>query len=102
MSFDPTIGAFEIGVMVSIFLFGLVTVQVFTYYKKFSSDPWLMKAFVGAVWLLELAHTASTAQSIYFVTVVKYGQKEFINRFPVSIIVAVALALSGIIGPAIQ
>ncbi|KAG5726752.1 hypothetical protein E4T56_gene15195 [Termitomyces sp. T112] len=98
--FNPTIGAFEIGVMVSMFLFGLVTSQVFSYFKKFPNDPYLMKAFVGAVWILELAHTALTAHSIYFITVVKYGQKQFINQFPVSLIAVVAL--SGIIGPAIQ
>lgn len=99
-SFDSTVGAFEIGVMVSIFLFGLVTVQTFSYYKKFPNDPWQMRTFVAIIWFMELAHTSLSAHSIYWITVINYGRSESLNRFPPSLIAAVVL--SGLIGPPIQ
>ncbi|KAF8071611.1 hypothetical protein FPV67DRAFT_884030 [Lyophyllum atratum] len=99
-SFDSTVGAFEIGVMVSLFLFGLVTVQTFSYYKKFPNDPWQMRTFVAIIWTLELAHTALTAHSVYWMTVINYGRSETLMDFSPSLIAAVVL--SGIIGPSIQ
>ncbi|KAG6889265.1 hypothetical protein C0995_002260 [Termitomyces sp. Mi166 len=33
INLTPTLGVYEIGVLISMFLFGLVTVQTFTYYK---------------------------------------------------------------------
>ncbi|RDB25520.1 hypothetical protein Hypma_006316 [Hypsizygus marmoreus] len=99
-TFDPTVGALEIGVMVALFLFGLVTVQTFAYYKKFPNDSWQMKTFVAAIWAMELGHNILACHSVYFVTVTKYGQPETLDRFPVSLIAAVVL--SGLIGPATQ
>ncbi|KAG6911428.1 hypothetical protein DXG01_016525 [Tephrocybe rancida] len=97
---DSTLGAYEIGVMISIFLFGLLTVQTFTYYKKFPNDAWYLRTFVGVIWVLELAHTMLTAHSLYWLSVLKYGQQEFIFEFPPSLVPL--LGLSGVIGPAVQ
>jgi hypothetical protein len=98
--FNGTVGAVEIGVMISNFLFGLATVQTFSYYKKFPKDPWQMKSFVGVLWILELAHSMLTSHTIYWTTVIEYGNTKALNLIPGSLIGAVVL--SGIIGPAIQ
>jgi hypothetical protein len=47
-TFNPhaTIGALEIGVLLSAFLFGIVTVQTFMYFKKFPNDTWMLKLLV--------------------------------------------------------
>lgn len=99
-TFDPTVGAVEIGVMISIFLFGLVSVQTFGYYKKFSNDPWQLRTFVGVIWTLELTHCALSAHSVYWVTVTNFGRTAVLNEIPPAL--GASVALSGIIGPAIQ
>ena len=42
-----TLGAMEVGVMISIFLLGALTIQVYTYYHKFTSDSWKFKLLVS-------------------------------------------------------
>ncbi|KAH0582191.1 hypothetical protein H2248_011838 [Termitomyces sp. 'cryptogamus'] len=96
----PTLGVYEIGVLISMFLFGLVTVQTFTYYKKFPKDPWYLRLYVGVLWFTELVHTMLTAHSLYFISVMCYGEPEFISVFPSTLVGAVGLF--GIIGPAVQ
>lgn len=41
-----TLGIIEIGVSVSVFLFGLSTIQVYSYHSRFPNDPIQLKAFV--------------------------------------------------------
>lgn len=45
-AFDPhpTLGALEIGAFISIFLFGIVTVQVYLYFRHFPKDNNVLKA----------------------------------------------------------
>jgi hypothetical protein len=42
-----TLGAMEIGVIISIFLFGALTIQVYIYFHKFTSDSWKFKLLVS-------------------------------------------------------
>lgn len=42
-----TIGALEIGSLVAIFIFGIVTLQMYTYYTTFWKDLWYYKALVS-------------------------------------------------------
>lgn len=41
-----TLGLLEIGVLISVFLLGALTVQVYMYYHKYSSDSWKIKLLV--------------------------------------------------------
>lgn len=43
---DGVLGPHEVGVMVAIFLFGLVTIQTFTYFRKYPEDPRSVKVLV--------------------------------------------------------
>lgn len=42
-----TLGAIEIGILVSVFLFGFYTVQAIIYYANFPDDPKILKGLVS-------------------------------------------------------
>jgi hypothetical protein len=46
LDIEGIIGPHEVGVLFSVFLFGLVTIQTFTYYQKYSRDIAGIKALV--------------------------------------------------------
>jgi hypothetical protein len=72
----------EIGILISLFLFGIVTVQTSVYYDRFPKDPWHIKYLVAFVWILELGHTFLISYLIYSTTIVWYGQVEKLVKFP--------------------
>lgn len=45
-TFDSTLGLLEIGGFLAVFLFGLVTLQMFIYYGRYPNDPKKIKALV--------------------------------------------------------
>jgi len=47
-SLDASLGAIEIGVIVSSALFGLLIVQCYTYYQADFKDEWFLKTLVSA------------------------------------------------------
>lgn len=47
-TFDA-LGALEIGTFIALFLFGVITLQVFTYFHKFPHDPATFKALVCVI-----------------------------------------------------
>ncbi|KAH8825845.1 hypothetical protein DL96DRAFT_1610074 [Flagelloscypha sp. PMI_526] len=51
---DSTFGALFAGFAVSCLLFGIVCMQVYSYFQRFSSDPLFTKSMVGGIWILEL------------------------------------------------
>ncbi|KAF4575403.1 hypothetical protein EYR36_006762 [Pleurotus pulmonarius] len=100
-----TLGIIEVGVSVSVFLFGLSTIQVYSYHSRFPNDPVKLKLFVYLVWyakrpstgqsneltphlqrrLLELGHVICTLDYFWAVSIVQYGHPEMIlGRAPPS------------------
>ncbi|KAJ7114907.1 hypothetical protein C8R44DRAFT_795044 [Mycena epipterygia] len=71
---DGTLGALEIGTFVGTFLFGILTLQTFNYYRQFPKDSKTLKITIAVLWLLEFAHTLCSLQGIYVITVTFYGQ----------------------------
>ncbi|KAJ7108342.1 hypothetical protein C8R44DRAFT_885088 [Mycena epipterygia] len=96
-SLDATVGALEIGTLVAIYLFGLVTGQVYAYFHRYSNDPWGLKVLVGIVWSLDLGHTVAISNCLYTVTVTQYGRPDLIDILPRSL--DVSIIISGVIGP---
>ncbi|KAJ7433718.1 hypothetical protein FB451DRAFT_1313347 [Mycena latifolia] len=47
---DGTYGALEIGSAVATFLFGILTLQAFNYYREFPQDSKLLKITIAATW----------------------------------------------------
>ena len=44
---DDTLGAIEVGVLVSTILFGVLIVQCYTYYQAGFKDQWLIQTLVS-------------------------------------------------------
>ncbi|KAJ7059567.1 hypothetical protein C8F01DRAFT_1144988 [Mycena amicta] len=77
-----SLGATEIGSVIAVFLFGIETLQVYTYYRRSSGDSRLLKWTVAIVWFLELAHVISAWHALYSQTVVFYGNPLHVLRPP--------------------
>ncbi|KAJ6595807.1 hypothetical protein DFH09DRAFT_1305586 [Mycena vulgaris] len=84
LDLNGSLGAIEIGVVLGVFLFGIVTLQTFNYYRDFPKDSRLLKASVGLVWFLELGHTISALHALYCQTVTFYGHPNHISSPPPS------------------
>ncbi|KAF8195632.1 hypothetical protein K438DRAFT_1826265 [Mycena galopus ATCC 62051] len=98
---NPTIGALQIGVLVSYVIFGVTTTQTYIYYTRFPDDQWKLKAFVTFVWVCELAHAICIGHTVYTYTITDYGHPErLISRVPASL--EAAIFFSGIIAAAVQ
>ncbi|KAF7433632.1 hypothetical protein PC9H_005593 [Pleurotus ostreatus] len=66
----------EIGSAVSVFLFGVYTVQLYLYYSNFPKDRWQLKALVAVVSVLELGHVISVLHYLYTISISWYDHPE--------------------------
>lgn len=46
---NPTIGVLQIGSLIGVFLFGVVSVQAYNYYALYKEDGWANKALVCCI-----------------------------------------------------
>ncbi|KAJ7032723.1 hypothetical protein C8F04DRAFT_644527 [Mycena alexandri] len=98
---NPTLGALQIGVLISCLLFGLTTMQTYIYYTRFPDDPRMLKALVAFVWSCELALVVCSADTLYRYTILDYGHPErLLQRTPSSLEAAVFFC--GIIAASVQ
>ncbi|KAJ7166207.1 hypothetical protein C8R46DRAFT_1276068 [Mycena filopes] len=63
------LGVMEIGLFISLVLFGVVVQQGYVYFNNCRSDRAGLKLLVGTVLLLELCHSVSACNAIYYFTV---------------------------------
>ncbi|KAF8150473.1 hypothetical protein K438DRAFT_1988432 [Mycena galopus ATCC 62051] len=75
---NTTLGALEIGVVVSCVLFGVTTLQAYIYYTRFPDDSRFLKGLVAFVWILETAHTVCLVVLLYTFTISYYAQPELL------------------------
>ncbi|KZP28540.1 hypothetical protein FIBSPDRAFT_1039641 [Athelia psychrophila] len=74
MSLNNSLGAIEVGALISVFLFGVVSVQVYIYYvQDRPKDPWRIRLLVPAVWIVDALQTGFIIKYIYQLTVTQYG-----------------------------
>ncbi|TEB11301.1 hypothetical protein FA13DRAFT_1806108 [Coprinellus micaceus] len=78
---DNTFGALQIGVLIAVYLFGIVTLQCNIYASQFPDDRKIFKCLVVVVWLLELAHTISITYETYTATITYFGHPELYTQF---------------------
>ncbi|CAK5267712.1 unnamed protein product [Mycena citricolor] len=90
---DTSLGAIEIGGVVSTFLFGIVTLQAYYYFRQFEDDSRYLKATVFMIWLLELGHTVSIWHAIYSVTVTFFGRPQHISSPPRSLEISIFFSI---------
>ncbi|KAJ7233015.1 hypothetical protein C8J57DRAFT_1382627 [Mycena rebaudengoi] len=75
---NTTLGALEIGVLVSCVLFGVTTVQVYIYYTRFPDDSRFLKGLVVFVWICETAHAVCLVDLLYTFTISYYALPELL------------------------
>ncbi|KAJ7205205.1 hypothetical protein GGX14DRAFT_458734 [Mycena pura] len=86
---SPTLGALELGVLLSYLLFGVTTTQLYVYYTRFPNDNWKIKLLVAC----EATHSACVAHTLYLYTILNYGDpKRLIQAPPFTFDTAVLLA----------
>ncbi|KAJ7028983.1 hypothetical protein C8F04DRAFT_1265380 [Mycena alexandri] len=95
-SLATTVGALELGVLLSVFLFGVLTVQTYIYFYRYPKDRGIYKLMVALTWTMDFGHTTAISHFIYTLTVTEYGQPEMLAIPPKSL--DVAIFLSGWIG----
>ncbi|KAG7086341.1 hypothetical protein E1B28_002303 [Marasmius oreades] len=96
MPFDGQIGALEIGIVTSTFLFGITTTQTYLYYQLFPHDPKWTRQLVSVVWFFELGHSISAVHALYAYTILHFGDSNVPHmKAPLSI--AVNLIISEIV-----
>ncbi|KAJ6606093.1 hypothetical protein DFH09DRAFT_1269174 [Mycena vulgaris] len=98
--FNNTLGAFQIGVVVSCVLFGVTTTQAYTYYGRFPDDSRGLKFLVAFVWFSEVAHVICIEATQYQYTVSNFGHPEDLLLMPRMI--AISILFSGAIGAGVQ
>ncbi|KAJ7635902.1 hypothetical protein B0H17DRAFT_1107338 [Mycena rosella] len=98
---DTTLGAYQIGVLISYVLFGVTTAQMYIYYTRFPEDSIQLKILVAFVWGCELAHTLCIGYGLYVWTISEYGHPELIFGHS-NTSLAIAVVFSGLIGASVQ
>ncbi|KAF7298601.1 hypothetical protein MIND_00807100 [Mycena indigotica] len=94
------LGAFEIGVMVSIFLFGTVMFQAYIYWGGAKDDRLWLRILVVMVIFLELAHTISSCYALYIFTVQSAGLPELLkpgNTYPLALTPVFELLITALV-----
>ncbi|KAJ7786682.1 hypothetical protein B0H14DRAFT_3893633, partial [Mycena olivaceomarginata] len=70
----PTMGASLIGTIISIFLYGVTSLQTFLYFQMYSQkDTWSLKGLVFLLWLFETAHSALACSFIFRLLILNFG-----------------------------
>jgi hypothetical protein len=70
--FDNTLGALLVGFAISATAFGMLTIQVFAYYRHFPQDKAAYKALAALIWSLSLVDQAFIGHGVYFYTITNY------------------------------
>ncbi|PFH51227.1 hypothetical protein AMATHDRAFT_59512 [Amanita thiersii Skay4041] len=73
ITFHSTLGAMFVGFCVACVIFGVLSIQVFTYFRRFPSDRSVYKVLVAAIWLLEVLDQVLIGYSVYFYVISHYG-----------------------------
>ncbi|KAJ6572197.1 hypothetical protein B0H19DRAFT_1373060 [Mycena capillaripes] len=76
LDLNTTIGALQIGALVSYVLFGVTTTQMYIYYSRFPEESLKLRALVGFVWVCELAHALCIGHALYVYTISDYTHSE--------------------------
>ncbi|EED85479.1 predicted protein [Postia placenta Mad-698-R] len=99
-SLDLTGGAVEVGILISVFLYGVATVQAYIYIRSSAQDPLWLRLLVIVVWLLETFITVFTCMYLYDLTITHFGDAGAFLEEPWTI--AISFALGGIASALVQ
>ncbi|KAJ7721571.1 hypothetical protein DFH07DRAFT_857793 [Mycena maculata] len=97
---NPNLGALEVGMVASGFLFGVLTVQALIYNRKFATDPWNLKLLVAVIWFFELGQLGCSAYALYHITITESGNLLALLSPPKTI--GVSFLLGSAVGPLVE
>ncbi|KAF8209998.1 hypothetical protein K438DRAFT_1929758 [Mycena galopus ATCC 62051] len=83
------LGIMEIGVFLSLVMFGVVTLQGYIYFQNCRGDRTGLKLLVGSLLFFELCHSVASCHAIYYFTVILAGIPELqksANNYSLSLI----------------
>ncbi|KAF8130937.1 hypothetical protein K438DRAFT_2032082 [Mycena galopus ATCC 62051] len=70
--FDTTLGALCVAYVLAWGLFGVTSMQSFSYFQKFSKDSVWMKSLVGGLWVLDTLQLALIGHVLYYWVITNY------------------------------
>ncbi|TDL24650.1 hypothetical protein BD410DRAFT_98536 [Rickenella mellea] len=70
---DNSFGAGFIGLVLAAILYGALTVQTYTYFRKFQDDQLRLKCLVVLLWVLNTFHLALLSNTLYYYLVSNYA-----------------------------
>ncbi|KAJ7851090.1 hypothetical protein B0H13DRAFT_2360368 [Mycena leptocephala] len=98
---NKTLGALQIGVLISYVLFGVITTQTYIYYSRFPDDSRKLKVLVAFVWVCEMANAFCVGHTVYVYTISHYTHPErLVGPLPASLDTTVLL--SGVVAVCVQ
>ncbi|KAL7280358.1 hypothetical protein ACG7TL_005281 [Trametes sanguinea] len=85
VSLDESLGAFFIGAMIGLVLYGMSLQQTIQYFRLYPNDRRLFKAWVVAIAILETLHSICSVHPMYYYLIKNYDNpaglvKKFVNR----------------------
>ncbi|KAI0745072.1 hypothetical protein C8Q76DRAFT_851916 [Earliella scabrosa] len=91
---DTTLGSAFIGNILASCLLGLTTLQTYIYYGRSRNDPGILRALVGLLWLLDVAHLILLTHAVYEYAVTNFGRFEALARPPDTVRALILLTAS--------
>ncbi|KAF8580207.1 hypothetical protein K439DRAFT_318635 [Ramaria rubella] len=70
---DNTWGAVLMGVFIGIFLYGILTLQMYMYYQRYPKDNLYLKSIVAVIWTFDTVHTVFITHMVYTYLVTGFG-----------------------------
>ncbi|KAJ7672211.1 hypothetical protein DFH06DRAFT_88285 [Mycena polygramma] len=89
---DNFLGAWLVGVIVFVVIFGVTCLQVYNYFTKHCTrDPPFVKVYVVLLLLLDALHLALASHAFYFTTVTNFGDYVRLGIAPWSLLVTIVI-----------
>ncbi|KAI1798240.1 hypothetical protein LXA43DRAFT_1088365 [Ganoderma leucocontextum] len=91
VSLHNTLGAAFVGNIVAAALYGLTTLQTYTYYGRSANDPKMLKYLIGVLWIFDTLHVVLISHTVYVYAVTGFGQVLALFSPTWSVLVAIIL-----------
>ncbi|KAI0701745.1 hypothetical protein C8Q76DRAFT_756777 [Earliella scabrosa] len=77
---DNTLGAAFVGNIFAATLYGLTTLQTYTYYNRSGKDSRLLKSLVAILWILDTLHIVLISHTVYTYSVTHFGNQAELQK----------------------
>ncbi|CDO68362.1 hypothetical protein BN946_scf184815.g9 [Trametes cinnabarina] len=98
---NSTFGALFIGFGASSVAFGVLSMQSYSYFRRYPGDVWWYKCLVAGIWVLELVDQALIGHAVYFYVVSNWGQLGALLEGPVWTLI-VQVTLGAVVGAIVK